>query len=836
MNCDWIKIYDAPDGGNLLDPNVLYNEETIYIDISEMPDIYSFIGWKDINGNFLGEDVIKQVDGGRYMTNAACNGSFVAYLKTKSDKVCLVVVDCNSNQGSVYRSQGYDICGNTITIGATPNCCNTFTTWSDQSADRTDAVRNVTVFEGANTYTASFTAKDFNITVGVNDDNMGNASTTMNTVHCGDTFTISATPNEGYKFEYWYPDDNTTATRTIQFNCENPTVYRAVFSKIQTYSLTFDYDYPECPSPKYWGQYVNNQALTLPDENAFTRNGHFLIGWAKETGASGTDYEPGETTVFDFEENTTLYAVWGEYEHYRVAYYGTPSDPTYQYPTEDVHLPYETFTLYEPENIPGYIFQGWRIVESGETPSGNENPRMGAYTMTRGNFDAYAVWSREDETPLYKITYRYNDGNNTNTIIGGIVGGSNVTLPSDSDLGIIYANHQFSYWNYNGQTYYAGNTFPMGTSDVILIAVWSEDETVTLNYDVTSADSGETPEDQTCYIGETLTLDDGTNIGKTGYEFNGWAMTSTAAAPQYYGNQTILPQTSFTLYPVWVKVPSYRVNYYVSDGCTAVVDSTEYSKNGSAIIKSCGCTTESGCTCSGWNTLQDGTGTTYTGSETITVTDNVDLFQMWDCCNVTFISSTQGTTLEIDGNDVDWGVTVDMNKTPEPTFDVTVPSSCCFEGWLDINSGSYINSCDGEPEGVKYKLIPSDYISKINPQLIVGMSDEDFISEIETQESFSPTTPFIRNNDTGEVRQGVYYCSTESYDLTDGMVLMAMVNCGTYEESQDEHAYILYDSKNYVSLYEYLKKHMGETPETPYVAIRINGVEQNYIYTTCNNL
>ena len=152
MECNWIEVYDSPIGGELLNPLTLYSGQTVYLDITNMPVDYEFLGWKDLYGNLLNDTTIKLVEGGRYETTIVCGGGYVAYTRTAQSKICLVTVMCDTNEGSVSRGDGYDVCGGTVEISATPSCCYEFTTWNDSSADNTQPIRTVTV-QGIQTYT-----------------------------------------------------------------------------------------------------------------------------------------------------------------------------------------------------------------------------------------------------------------------------------------------------------------------------------------------------------------------------------------------------------------------------------------------------------------------------------------------------------------------------------------------------------------------------------------------------------------------------------------------------------------------------------------------------------
>lgn len=281
MDCSWIKIYDTPEGGEPLNPDTLYAGDVIYVDINELPQDYIFNKWTDLQGNILSDDVIIKMESGRYKTTVSCGGSFVANIRKKQEEICLVVVKCDTSKGSVTRGDGYDICGESVTISATPGCCYEFEKWNDNN---TDNPRVVDVTDGTSIYTAIFKEKQFNITVSANDDGLGSVSITSDTVKCGESFTIIAEPNINCRFDLWKDEDGNVyegSEATLVYDCEKPTSFRAYFSKIEcniTFETNGEAELKINDKLVRWGTTVDIGNET-PTFDVTTQKGCCFVGW-----------------------------------------------------------------------------------------------------------------------------------------------------------------------------------------------------------------------------------------------------------------------------------------------------------------------------------------------------------------------------------------------------------------------------------------------------------------------------------------------------------------------------------------------------------------------------
>lgn len=122
--------------------------------------------------------------------------------------------------GSVTGGGTYES-GTTVTLKATQNTGYKFKQWSDGN---TNATRTVTVTGNA-TYTAQF--EKVTVTISANaSPSEGGTITGAGTYAYGDSYTLAAVPNEGYKFVRWSTwDTSQTITRTASLSDEEFTAY-----------------------------------------------------------------------------------------------------------------------------------------------------------------------------------------------------------------------------------------------------------------------------------------------------------------------------------------------------------------------------------------------------------------------------------------------------------------------------------------------------------------------------------------------------------------------------------------------------------------------------------
>jgi uncharacterized repeat protein (TIGR02543 family) len=283
-----------------------------------------------------------------------------------------------------------------------------------------------------------------------------------------------------------------------------------------------------------------------------------------------------------------------------------------------------------------YAFTGWNTQAGG----GGTTYTVGAtFPMGTSNVTLYAVW-----TPTYTVMY---DGN-------GSTGG---TVPTDSNsylqgaMVIVKGNtgslvrtaYAFTGWNTQagggGTTYTGGATFPMGTSNVTLYAVWTPTYTVTYNGNLSTG--GTVPTDSNSYLsGATVTVKNPGTMVRAGFTFNGWNTAADGTGtPRAAGSTMTMGSANVTLYAMWIR---YFVTYNGNgnDGGAVPSDGTGYPTGGTVTVLGAGTLSLSTGFFVGWNTAANGSGTTYLGGQTFSMgSANVTLYAMWAIVTGTTLTS-----------------------------------------------------------------------------------------------------------------------------------------------------------------------------------------------------
>lgn len=139
--------------------------------------------------------------------------------------------------------------------------------------------------------------------------------------------------------------------------------------------------------------------------------------------------------------------------------------------------------------------------------------------------------------------------------------------------------------------------------------------------------------------GSTLNPDT-SKLGRDGFRFIGWALQPDATEPVYGPDEIINYQAeNQVLYALWEEIPTtFSVKYFGNTNTAgeAPIDVTEYLEGATATLLGEGTLIKDGYRFIGWNTQADGLGTVYLPQDTLTMTENVSLYAMWDVIPVTY--------------------------------------------------------------------------------------------------------------------------------------------------------------------------------------------------------
>ncbi|MBR2586881.1 InlB B-repeat-containing protein [Candidatus Saccharibacteria bacterium] len=118
----------------------------------------------------------------------------------------------------------------------------------------------------------------------------------------------------------------------------------------------------------------------------------------------------------------------------------------------------------------------------------------------------------------------------------------------------------------------------------------------------------------------------------SGYNFKGWNTASNGTGTSYAANGSITVSADTTLYAKWARVYNHSISYNANGGANApgTTSSGATESSSSNLTVSTAAPTRSGYIFRGWNDKADGTGTSYSGGQTIAVSGAKTLYAKWE--------------------------------------------------------------------------------------------------------------------------------------------------------------------------------------------------------------
>jgi len=437
--------------------------------------------------------------------------------------------------------------------------------------------------------------------------------------------------------------------------------------------------------------YEEGTTVTVKPVGTLVRSGFTFITWNTVADGSGTSYAPGETFQIG-SSNITLYAKWTSNPTYTVSYYGNGNSSGNGIVDGNNYEEGDTVTVKATGNLDrsGYSFTGWNTAEDG---TGTNYLPGSTFKMGSEDVILYAKWTNQ---PTYTVSY---DGNG-NTAGSAPIDNNNyeetntVTVKTIGTLA--RASYSFTGWNTvangSGTSYTPGNTFEMGSSDIILYAQWTINPTYTVTYNGNNNTGGTAPIDSNNYEeATTVTVKTIGTLVRTGYTFTGWNTIANGSGSSYAPGDTFeMGSSNVFLYAQWTNNPTYTVTYNGNNntGGTAPVDGTNYQQGDTVTVSPVGTLVRTGYTFSGWNTIANGSGTSHAAGSTFAMgSTNVILYAQW--------TSNPTYTVTYDGNN-NTGGTAPVDNTNYQQGDTITASSVgtlvrtgyTFSGWNTVANGS----------------------------------------------------------------------------------------------------------------------------------------------------
>jgi uncharacterized repeat protein (TIGR02543 family) len=370
--------------------------------------------------------------------------------------------------------------------------------------------------------------------------------------------------------------------------------------------------------------YISGEAATVSVVGTLVRSGYSFAGWNTAVNGGGTSYSAGASITIT--GNVTLYAKWTE-NPYTVSYNGNQNTGG-SAPVDNVHYASgQSATVLGVGTLvrSGYSFTGWNTAIDG---SGTTYSATASITIT-GNVTLYAKWT---ENP-YTVSYNGNENTGGSAPVDNVyyASGQSATVLGVGTL--VRSGYSFAGWNTavdgSGTTYNTGASITI-TGNVTLYAKWIENP-YTVNYIGNENTGGSVPVDNMHYAsGQSATVLGVGTLVRSGYSFAGWNTAADGSGTTYAAGTSITMTGTITLYAKWTETP-YSVTYdgnKNTDG-SAPVDNMRYASGQSATVLGNGALVRTGYSFVNWNTISNGSGTSYDIGASISITGNLILYAQW---------------------------------------------------------------------------------------------------------------------------------------------------------------------------------------------------------------
>ncbi len=433
-----------------------------------------------------------------------------------------------------------------------------------------------------------------------------------------------------YRFAGWNTSADGSGTdyaaaNTLSINTD--TVLYAQWAPL--YTLTYDGNSADSGAvPGAAQSYIATDEITVLDNSGnFERTGYRFTGWNTAADGSGTDYASADT--LSISTDTVLYAQWAPL--YTLTYDGNSADSgdvpsaAQSYISTDRIIALSNSGSFVKAD---YQFTGWNTAADGT----GLNYSIGDTFSISEDTVLYVNWSLE----TCKVTY-YGNGltsGSAPTDVNEYAVQADATVLNNTNMTKV--GYTFIGWNTEadgqGQDYDPGDTLESLTSDVALYAQWKQDE-YKVTYDGNGNTSGSVPVDSKDYVyGDTaIVRENSGDLAKTYSTFGGWNTSADGFGTSVSSGSAITINGDTTLYAKWM-MNSSQVTYNGNGNTSGSVpvDNNAYTYEDTLIIQgNPGNLKKTGYAFTGWNTLENGSGTQLTSDSSIKITTDLMLYADW---------------------------------------------------------------------------------------------------------------------------------------------------------------------------------------------------------------
>jgi uncharacterized repeat protein (TIGR02543 family) len=393
-----------------------------------------------------------------------------------------------------------------------------------------------------------------------------------------------------------------------------PTLYTVTF---------FENDNGADATSTYQASTTPQDLTTFSNLNVqFSNSGYTFSDWNTEANGSGTTYVDGAS--YSFSSDAILYAQWTAVSTiHTVTFFendnGADTTSTFQVNTSPQDL-----TTYSDLNVPfsnpGYAFNDWNTSPNG---SGSSYTNGSTYSFS-ADTSLYAQWTAE---PSVTATFGDNGGvGNVAPIIEP--SGTVITLPPASSL--TRPDFLLSGWNTAADG--SGTESAPGASLVLnstgtYFAQWTETSPLEVQFD----DNGGTGSDSPLSgnEGTTVTLPGSAGLIEIGFTLTSWNTSANGSGTSYALSQSLLLTEPLTLYAQWTASAASITISFVANGGSGSLGKVSGASGTSVSLPGDSGIVRPGFTLTGWNSASNGSGTSYSLGQSLTLMSTLTLYAQW---------------------------------------------------------------------------------------------------------------------------------------------------------------------------------------------------------------
>jgi outer membrane protein OmpA-like peptidoglycan-associated protein len=249
----------------------------------------------------------------------------------------------------------------------------------------------------------------------------------------------------------------------------------------------------------------------------------------------------------------------------------------------------------------------------------------------------YAQWTADTT-----VTASFND----NEGVGNVApitepSGTVIDLPTASAL--TRPDFLLSGWNTaadgSGTEYAPGASVVLGSTETFY-AQWTETSPLEIQFD----DNGGTGSDASLSgnEGTTVTLPGSTGLTEVGFTLTSWNTAANGSGASYALSQSVILTEPLTLYAQWTAATLITISF-VANGGSGSLSKISGASGASVTLPGATSVVRPGFALTSWNSASNGTGTSYSLGQSLTLTSTLTLYAQWKSVPTSTLFGAVGT-------------------------------------------------------------------------------------------------------------------------------------------------------------------------------------------------